>query len=262
MVEFLSIFGFIIVAALLGGSSAGLLGVFVIGLRMPFIAVFSAHSALAGAVFGGMIGISSTLGGFIGALFGAVLLGIFIRDRNIDPNTALGTLFSLMLGVAFLGIGLTGGPKSQVLGLMWGSLLFVTGSQIVIMGALTIVLVGFIFIAEKELKALLFSRQLAALMIPEWIMFSTLLVLAAGIITINLQIVGGLLLYSLIANPAVAAFRLARSFRSAMMISVGFGALSALGGFLAAYWLDLPVGACIVLFSSLILGISFRLSPS
>jgi manganese/iron transport system permease protein len=261
-VEFLSIFGSIIVAALVGGGSAGLLGVFVIGMRMPFIAVFSAHSALAGAVFGGMVGFSATLGGFIGALTGAALLGVLVRDRSIDPNAALGTLFSLMLGIAFLGIGLTGGPKSQALGLMWGSLLFVTRGQIIIMALLTVILVVFIFIAEKELKALLFSRQLAALMIPEWAMFITLLVIAAGIIAINLQIVGGLLLYSLIANPAVTAFRIARSFRRAMILSMFFGALSAMGGFLAAYWLDLPVGACIVLFSSLILSVSFRLSQS
>ena len=255
--EFISMFGIIIIAALLGGGSAGLLGVFVFGLRMPFMAVFSAHSALAGAVFGGMVGISPILGGFIGALLGAVLLGLFIRDRTINPNIALGILFSLMLGVAFLGIGLAGGPKSQVLGLMWGSLLFVTRTQIIIMAVLFLILGGFIVIAEKELKVLLFSRQLAALLTPEWAMFSILLILAAGIITINLQIVGGLLLYSLIANPAVTAFRLSWSFRSTMIVSMVVGALSALGGFLVAYWLNLPVGACIVLFSSMILGISF-----
>jgi manganese/iron transport system permease protein len=255
--EFFSVFGLIVVAAILGGGSAGLLGVFVIALRIPFIAVFSAHSALAGAVFGLMAGIPPAFGGFAGALTGAVLLGLLTRNRHIDPNAALGTLFSLMLGIAFLGIGLTGGPKSEVLGLMWGSLLFVTPQQITVIAALTIILAAFIYILEKELKLLLFSRELAALMIPEWMIFTGLLVLAAGIISINLQIVGGLLLYSLIANPAVMAFRLARSFRGTILISAAMGALSAVGGFLAAYFLNLPAGACIVLFSSLLLGIVF-----
>lgn len=257
---FWSIFDTIIIAALLGGGSAGLLGVMIVGLRMPFIAVFSAHAALAGAVFGVLLGFPTSLAGFGGALIGSVLLGFLLRNRTIDPNVALGTLFSLMLGVAFLGIGLSKGPKSSMLGLMWGSLLFVTNTQLITMAVLALILVSFIILFQNELKVLLFSRVLASLIIPEWIIFNALLILAAGIITINLEIVGGLLLYSLIANPAVAALRLARSFRTALMLSSLFGAVSALGGFFTAYWLNLPVGACIVLFSSFIVGISFWLA--
>ncbi|MCE5250881.1 metal ABC transporter permease [bacterium] len=259
---FVSIFGPIMLAALLGGGTAGLLGVFIVGMRMPFIAVFSAHAALAGAVFGVLMGFPSEASAFIGALSGAVILGMLLRNRDIDPNAALGSLFSLMLGIAFLGIGLSEGPKSSMLGLLWGSLLFVTRGQLLIMAVMTVVLITFISIFRNELKALMFSRELAALIIPEWMIFILLLILSAGVITINLEIVGGLLLYSLISNPAVAAIRLARNFRTALILSSVFGAASALGGFGAAYWFDLPVGACIVLVSSLIVGISFAATRS
>ena len=260
--NFLEIFGIIILAALLGGGSAGLLGVFVIGLRMPFIAMFSAHAAMAGAVFGILAGFLQSISGFLGALLGSVLLGLMLHKRDIDPNVALGSLFSLMLGVAFLGIGLSKGPKSPMLGLLWGSLIFVSKSQIAVMLVLAIVLIGFIRIFEKELKILLFSRELANLMIPEWTILTCLLILSAGIITINLEIIGGMLLYSLIANPAAAALRIARTYQATLVLSSVFGALSALGGFILAYWLNLPVGACIVLFSSLIVGISFGVTKS
>jgi len=257
MSSFVILFGMILIAALLGGFSAGLLGVFVVGLRMPFIAMFSAHAAMAGAVFGILLGFPQSISGFTGALLGAILLGFVLRNRDIDPNVALGSLFSLMLGLAFLGIGLSEGPKSPMLGLLWGNLLFVSKNQILVMALLTSVLVLFIKMFEKELKILLFSRELANIMGPEWIIFTALLILSAGVITINLEIVGGMLLYSLIANPAVASLRIARTYRSAILLSSIFGALSALGGFMAAYLLDLPVGACIVLFSSIIVGICF-----
>ena len=249
-------------AALLGGGSAGLLGVFIVGLRMPFIAVFSAHAALAGAVFGILLGVNSSLTGFIGALSGALLLGFLLRDRSIDPNAALGTLFSLMLGFAFLGIGLSDGPKSPMLGLLWGSILFVNTTQLMMMSAMAAVLILFVAVFRNELKAIMFSRELAALLIPEWMFFSLFLVLSAGVITINLEIVGGIMLYSLISNPAVAAVRIARSFRAALILSSVFGAVSALGGFAAAYLFDLPVGACIVLVSSLIVGVTFAVVRS
>ncbi len=247
-----AVFGPILAAALLGGGSAGLMGIFVVGLRMPFLAVASAHAALAGAVVGGLLGLPAGPSGFAGALGGALLLAFLVRDREIDPNVALGTLFSLMLGVAFLGIGLSPGPKSAALNLMWGSLLFVTAGQIAVMAALFAVLAGFLWVFRKELKLLLFSRRIAALLIPEGLVFGALIVLEAGIITVNLEIVGGLLLYSLICNPAVAALKAARSYRSALALSGALGAASALGGFLAAWALDLPVGACIVIVSSVL----------
>ena len=80
----------------------------------------------------------------------------------------------------------------------------------------------FVLIFEKELKILLFSRELAVVMIPEWIIFSALLILAAGIITINLEIVGGMLLYNLIANPAVAALRVSHSYHTAQWCLAAF----------------------------------------
>ena len=257
---FLAIFSTIIMAAILGGGSAGLLGFFIVGLRMPFITVFTAHAALAGAVFGVLLGINSGFSAFIGALLGMFIFGAFLKNKDIDPNAALGSLFSLMMGIAFLGIGLNKGPKSQVLSLLWGSVLFVTKHQLIVMAILTGLILGFVVVFRNELKVLMFSRELAALVIPEQLIFNLLLVLSAGIITINLNIVGGLMLYSLISNPAVAATRLTHRFYPALALSGFFGVVSALGGFFFAYWLDLPVGACIVLFSSVIVGISMILS--
>lgn len=241
----------IVAAAVLGGGLAGLLGIFVVGLRMPFLAVASAHAALAGAVLGGLAGLPPAPCGFAGALAGAGLLALLVRGREIDPNVALGTLFSFMLGIAFLGIGLSPGPKSAALNLMWGSLLFVTPPQIAVMGALMAGTLALLWIYHKELKLLLFSREIAALLIPANLVLGALLILEAAIITINLQTVGGLLLYSLICNPAAAALKIARRFGTALLLGGVLGAASAVGGFLAAWALDLPVGACIVLVSSL-----------
>ena len=127
---FFDVFGLIILAALVGGASAGLLGVFVVGMRMPFLAVGAAHFALAGAVFGELVGLPHGACAFAGAVAGAGALGAVMQRRSLDPNLALGTLFSLSMGLAFLGIGLAEGPKSALLGLLWGSLLFVNPSQL------------------------------------------------------------------------------------------------------------------------------------
>lgn len=267
MIGFLLAFWPVLMAGLLGGASAGVAGVFVIGMRMPFLAVCSAHAAMAGAVLGLVVEerfltwtgrtlpLPEGIWAFAGALAGAALLGWVLRGRRINPNAALGTLFSLMLGLTFLGMGLLEeGPKSQALALLWGSVVFVTPGDVITMFILAAIAGAFLFFLHKELKVLLFSRQLAAALLPEGAVFAALLALLAGIITINLQVVGGLLLFSLLSNPAVAALRLARSYFGALLWAALLGAASAIGGFAIAYLLDLPAGACIVLVSCMITG--------
>ena len=108
----------------------------------------------------------------------------------------------------------------------------------------------------EPLRLLLFSRELAAVLLPERGLFLLVLVLSSAVVTVNLETVGGLMLYALIANPAVAALRLGRTYAAVLGLGAGFGAASAVAGFAVAYWLDLPVGACIVVVSSLLVGVT------
>ncbi len=248
-------------AAVLGGAAAGLLGALVLGFRLPFLAVFTAHAALAGAILAPLAGLGPRTGAFGGAAAGALLLGLLLRHRQVDPEMTLGSLFSLMLGLAFLGIGLGDGPRSAALSLLWGSLLFVRHSQLLLMGVVLAALVAFVVVLGPELKLMVASRELAALLVPEAAIFTLFLVLASGVMAVNLETVGGLMVYSLVANPAAAALRLGRSFAGVLWLSPLLGAAAAVGGFGIAWGLDLPVGACIVLVSSAMVGAAWLLPP-
>ena len=255
--DLLILFAPVLLAALLGGASAGLVGVFTLGLRMPFLAVCMAHAAMAGVVFANLLGQPPALGGFVGALVGTLILLAFLRHRQASAGGVVGLIFSFMLGLAFLGIGLQPGPKEGALGLMWGNLVFATYRDLWPLSTVFVLLVGFIAVYRRELKLLLFSRALAASLISEGALLAGILLLSSAVITVNLERVGGLLLYSLVCNPALAAQRVARGLRSCLVWSGILGAASAVINFLAAYALDLPVGACIVLVSSLVVGLAY-----
>ncbi|MBN2368975.1 MAG: metal ABC transporter permease [Vicinamibacteria bacterium] len=256
-IGFWAAFAPVLAAAVLGGALAGGLGLFVVAMRIALLALLTAHAALAGAVLGQLFGFPPGFAGTAGALAGSLLLGLCLRQRDIDPGAVLGTLFSLMLGLAFLGIGLMRGARSEALSILWGSLLFVRPSHLWIMAGIAIAFAAFVLVFEQELKLLLFNRELASLHMPEWLLFTAFLALAGLVIAVNLEVVGGLFLYSLVCNPAIAALRVARSWRGAIALSVSLGAASALAGFFAAYQWNLPVGACIVIASSAPVGIAF-----
>jgi manganese/iron transport system permease protein len=245
----------------LAGASSGLLGTFIVGMRIPFLGVCVAHAALAGAVFGSLCGLEGQalmLPALAGAVLTSLALGLLDPQRvHLDDNAVLSFLFSATMGLAFLGIGLhgtLGRSDNDVRSLLWGSLNFCRWRDVWLMLAAGGALAAYVAVFFKELRAILFSRADAeAAGIRVTAVWSGFLVLVAVVLTVNFQTVGGLMIYSLISNPAAAAFQLARGCRQALLLSAALGAASGLGGFLISAATDLPSGAVIVLLSSALL---------
>lgn len=248
----------------LTGASSGALGTFIVGMRIPFLGVCVAHAALAGAVFGGLCGLEGQrllLPALAGAVLTALALGLANpRRAHLDDNTVLSFLFSTTMGLAFLGIGLygiLGRSDNDVRSLLWGSLNFCRWTDVGWMLGASLVLFLYIAVFFKELRAILFSRADAeAAGIRATAVWTGFLVLTAATLTVNFQAVGGLMIYSLVSNPAAAAFQIARGFGRVLVFSAILGAVSGLGGFLIAAATDLPSGAVIVLVSSALLGMA------
>lgn len=248
----------ILLAGVIAGASCGLLGVYIVGLRLPFVGVFVSHTAMAGTIYSYLLGLNPILGATsISALAAMSLAAIRPGRTRIDPNVALAILFSLMLGVTFLGIGLIQDSRTEILGLLWGSILFVRRENILVIAAAAGALALFAVLFNKEMKALLFSRCIAsATGVHETFVYSLFLALSGVILAVNLPLIGGLMIFSLISNPAAAAYQICRGHRTIVAASIGFGVLSTVGGFFISYFLNLPTGACIVLVSTLLFALS------
>ncbi|NLW86814.1 MAG: metal ABC transporter permease [Planctomycetes bacterium] len=244
---------------LVAGASGGLLSVYIVGMRIPFIGVCVAHAALAGAVFGSLAGLSGhmlMLPAMGGAMAMSLALGLADPRRvRMDANIVMGLLFSITMGLAFLGFGLfgvLGKNDAEVRSLLWGSP-FCSWGDVRLMAAVAVGLALFVIIFAKEMRAILFSRTEAqAAGIRATGVWTGFLILTAAVLTVNFQTVGGLMIYSLISNPAAAAFQLVRGNRNAIALSMLFGAASGFGGFAISAMTDLPAGAVIVLVSSFI----------
>lgn len=253
-----------ILAGALAGGVSGLMGVYIVGMRIPFLAVCVAHAALAGAVFAGLAGLTGAIG-IVPALLAAVAAALALgwlesSDAQLDSNVLIGVLFSLSMGLAFLGIGLygiLGRPDYAVRNLLWGSLTYCGWPEVSRMAVAGALLGGGVLLFRKELRAILFSRLHAtAAGVPVGLVWTGFLVLSSAALTVNFQSVGGLMIYSLITNPALAAMQLTRGHDRLIVMSIALGATSSIVGFFISAWTDLPTGATIVIVSSLIVGIA------
>jgi manganese/iron transport system permease protein len=256
-------FYIVILAGIIAGAATGLLGVYIIGMRVPFIGTCISHASMAGFIYGGlMLGLvnpsfasaGAFAGGIISSVIAALSLAAIRPDKSrIDVNAVLAIVFCFMLGLTFLGIGLNQGSRTEMLGLLWGNILFVSRARTIVIAVLAIVLIIFIRLFNMEMKVLLFSRSIAAATgVHENFVYCLFLVLCGIILAVILPLVGGLMIFSLITCPASAAFQLCRGYKAVLISSAVFGMLSSLLGFLISFCLNLPTGACIVLVSVVI----------
>jgi manganese/iron transport system permease protein len=251
-----------VAATLLGGIACGVIGVFVVLLHMPFIGVAMSHAAFAGALLGLWLGFDPLIGAFIFSLLAAAVIGPLADRGQLSPETSLGVLFSLMLGIAFLFIGIIPNTRSAALDLLWGSILTVGRGDIWLLAVVACLVIGLVIVFGKEIQATVFNRNIAlAVGIPATIVLYGIIFLTGATITVTLRSIGGLLIFSLILNPAAAAYQLTYSMKKMFLISAGFGVLSCWFGLLVSYFLNFPSGATIVIVSSLIFMVAAVFSP-
>ena len=263
----LSIFGYqfmqnAIIATLLGGATCGTIGVFVVLLHMPFIGVAMSHAAFAGALLGLWLGFDPLIGAFIFSLGVSLVIGPLADRGELSPEMSLGAVFSLMLGLAFLFIGIIPSTRSEALGLLWGSILTVSRGDVTLLAIVALLVIGLVIVFAKEIQATIFNRNVAlAVGIPATIVLYGIIFLTGATITATFRPIGGLLIFSLILNPAAAAYQLTYSMKRMFFLSAGFGVLAGWTGLLFSYLFNIPSGATIVVTSSIIFIIAVIFSP-
>lgn len=263
----LSIFGYqfmqnALLSAFLGGIACATIGVFVVLKHMPFIGVGMSHAAFAGALLGLWLGFNPLIGAFGLSLLAAAIIGPLADRGQLNPETSIGVIYSLMLGLAFLFMGLMPGTKSGALELLWGSILTNTRGDIILLAVVTVVVVGVVFTFYKEIQATIFNRDMAlSVGIPATVILYGILFLTGATITATLRSIGGLLIFSLILNPAAAAYQLTYSLKRMFLLAAVFGVLSGWVGLLLSYLFDIPSGATIVITSSAVFLLALVFSP-
>lgn len=249
-------------ATLLAGIACSTVGVLVVTMRISFLGVCMSHAAFAGALLGLVIGVNPTCSAIVLSLVAAGVLGPLADRGDFSPDTAIGIVFSSALGVSFLLLSMIPGPKTEALGLLWGSVLTVSSGSLYLLAAVAAAISLLAIVFFKEIQTVIFSRELArSLGLPATVVFYGILVTSGLTTTASLNAIGGLLVFSLMVNPAAAAYQLTYSLRKMFIISAILGIASGWLGLLLSWYLNLPTGAVIIVTSCMLFALANAVSP-
>lgn len=234
------------------GISCSLIGTLLVCLKISFLGICMSHAAFLGVLISLLLGINPLIGAGVLTILTCGIIGPASIKSKVSPETIIGIIFSSLMGIAFIIMKYIPN-SSDALNYLWGSILTITNQNIIILGIISLIVILLLIIYYKQISIVLFDKTLAISLGIKGTLIFYLILISCGLITsTSIGAIGGLLVFSLILNPAVSAYQLTYSLKKMFVLSGLFGLISSIGGLFISWWLDLPIGATVVVLSTLI----------
>ncbi len=250
-----------LIAGLLASIACGVIGVYVVVNRIVFISGGIAHASFGGIGLGYFLGINPILGAVLFSLASALGIGVLSKRTKLAEDIAIGVLWAIGMALGIIFIGLTPGYAPDLFSYLFGDILLVSHSDIIMMLILDVVIVSAVSLLYKEFLALSFDEEFGTVVgIPAERLYYLLLCLIALSVVVLIKVVGVILVIALLTIPAATSRQFTHNLKKMMLLSVLFGVICAVGGLWLSYELDLASGATIVLVSGVLFLVSLAFS--
>ncbi len=238
-----------LVAAVLVGTIAPLVGVFVVQRRMSLIGDGMGHVALTGVAVGLLTGAAPVWTALVAAVAAAVLLEAVRATGRTGGDLALALLFysGIAGGVVLVSLTPNGGAANLV-AYLFGSVTTTTWADLAVFAGLAVIVLLILAVWGRVLYAVSEDEEFAmAIGLPVRLVNTLLLVLVATTVVLSMRVVGLLLISALMVVPVATARLFARSFVRTLLLASVIGAVVAVLGTAGSYYTATPSGGSIVL---------------
>lgn len=225
------------IAAILSGA----VGYFVIIRQLGFAAHALGHIGFAGASGGLLLGLSPITGQFFLTLFAAIGIGA-LGDRISKNDMVIGVVLSFCLGLGTLFLYLYGGYAGQAMIILFGNLLGLSYYDLIFMfWLMTFSLIAMGLIARRLLFSSLEPQLAEAKGLSLFWISIIFIVIMAIAVTLASQVVGVILVFTLIIGPAAIAVQWTKHFWSGILTSILLAVFLVWIGIFLSYMTDWPI---------------------
>jgi zinc transport system permease protein len=233
------------------GVLAPAVGFFLVQRRLSLIGDGIGHVAFAGVAAGLLLGVDPVLTALAAAVLGAVAIEWLRSRRPAAGDQALALLFYTGIAAGVVLVSAAGALNVDLFSYLFGSILTVTGGDVVLVAVLGGIALVVIVVLYPALAAVVLDEEGARVTgVPVGVLNVALAALAAVTIALSMRVVGILMIAALMVLPVVAATPIAWSMRSTLLLSMGIGLAAVLAGLTTSYYADLPPGGTIVLLAA------------
>jgi zinc transport system permease protein len=237
-----------LIGGILIGITAPLIGLFLVLRRLSMIGDTLAHVSIAGVALGFLLGVYPVGMGLVFALAAAFAIERLRRAYKTYAELSIAIIMSGGVALASLLFTLGKGFAVNVTSYLFGSIYTLDNTDLIVIGAVTVIVLLTVILHFKELFLLTFDEDAAAVNgLPVRYFNIMISVLAALVISASIKIVGALLVSALLTIPAACSLIIARSFKQSIIWAVSIAEAAVIGGLLIAGIWNLAPGATVVL---------------
>ena len=234
----------------------GLIGIFVNNRDMSFAVHGISELSFAGAAIALLFGIDVVFGSLLGSLVAAGIIG-WLGARARERNSIVAVLMPAGLGLGILALSLYEGRAANKFGLLTGQIVAVNDPQLVWLAGIALVVIVTLLLIWRPLNFASLDPEVAAARGVPTRMLAFLFMLLLGLsVAASVQVVGALLVLSLLVTPAASALKLSSSPVLVPLLSVAFALIAVIGGILLAVGAGLPISPYVTTISFAIYGIA------
>jgi len=252
LIDIFRLFGFqFFQNALLGGTIVSLacawVGLFLILRKEAMIGDGIAHTAFGGIALGLFLGINPILTALLVSIL--AVLGIsYMRKKGLaQSDSAIAVMLAVGFSTGLIIISLAGGFNVELFSFLFGSILTIDQTDLIIVSILGISTILILGIFYKELLSMTFDEEDARLMgIPVRLLSLTFNLLVAITIVLSIKVIGVILVVALLVLPGLSALQLNRSFKGTTLAAIGFGTVSMITGILLSAVYNVATSGVIV----------------
>jgi zinc/manganese transport system permease protein len=220
---------------------AGVVGYFVVLRRLSFAAHALSHVGFAGAAGAVLLSLNPLVGLLVFTSGGGLTMALLGR-RAASQDVQIGTVLAFMLGLGVLFISLYKGYATEAYSLLFGEILGISGSDVLVTIIAGLVTVAAVAIMYRRLLFTSLDEDVAEAkgvsILATGVTFMLLIALATSI---AVQVVGVLLIFALMVTPAAIGERLATRPAQGMLISVAVALITTWFGLFISYYQPYPV---------------------
>jgi zinc/manganese transport system permease protein len=248
---------------------AGIVGYFMVLRSQSFAGHALANVGFAGATGAILIGIPAAAGLFVAGVLAAAGIQVFHlgEQRSRQTDISVGAILTASLGLGFLFLYLSSTEyAANVYNVLFGNVLGISGNDVsrILWSSLTVIVI-FAIVGRPLFFASIDPDVAAARGVPVGTLALSFLVLLALVVSVAVQVIGVLLIFSLLVTPAAIAQQLfarpALAIAASILLAVSFIWLGLAVGYFSLY----PVGFFVTTIAfgtyALVRGVRFILRP-
>lgn len=227
--------------------ASAIIGTYIVTRRLVSISGGVTHACFGGLGLGYYLGISPILMSAVFAVSSSLLVEAMSRRWRVREDSAIAVIWAIGMAIGVIFVFMTPGYVPELNSFLFGNILTINSSDIVIFSIYTIVLIAFFAAFFKKIIAVAFDRDFAVISkLPVNAISLTMTVLIALCIVLTIKLVGIMLLMSMLSLPQMIAETYCTRFKSMMTASVIISIFGSMAGLLLSVIVDVPCSALIV----------------